>query len=65
MNRGFPPTALNARTGLFTPPGIKAIALWKSFFDFSKFLILFIAENQIRISYHKKSWLVKINGKEK
>jgi hypothetical protein len=26
MNRGVPPTALNARTGEFTPPGVTARA---------------------------------------
>jgi len=26
MNRGVPPTALNARTGEFTPPGVTALA---------------------------------------
>jgi hypothetical protein len=26
MNRGVPPTALNARTGEFTPPGVTRVA---------------------------------------
>jgi hypothetical protein len=30
MNRGVPPTLLNARTGLFTPPGITRRASAKS-----------------------------------
>src|SRR5258708_13174426 len=29
MNRGVPPTALNARTGEFTPPGMTSCARWK------------------------------------
>src|SRR6202012_5664205 len=31
MKRGVPPTALNARTGEFTPPGMTGRASWKSF----------------------------------
>jgi hypothetical protein len=34
MNRGVPPTALKARTGLLTPPGISLSARSKSFVDF-------------------------------
>src|SRR5258708_24144413 len=29
MNRGVPPTALKARTGEFTPPGMTSCARWK------------------------------------
>src|SRR5689334_9994152 len=35
MNKGFPPTALNARTGEFTPPGMISLARSKSRLDFS------------------------------
>jgi len=35
MKRGTPPTARQARTGLFTPPGICAHASPKSFSDVS------------------------------
>ena len=33
MKRGVPPTALNARTGEFTPPGIRRCARAKSSSD--------------------------------
>ena len=33
MNRGVPPTARNARTGEFTPPGVTACARSNSFWD--------------------------------
>ena len=33
MNRGVPPTDLNARTGLFTPPGISSCARSNNAFD--------------------------------
>ncbi len=33
MKRGVPPTALNARTGEFTPPGVTACARSKSAAD--------------------------------
>ena len=33
MKRGVPPTALNARTGEFTPPGVTAWARSKSALD--------------------------------
>src|SRR3954471_6791072 len=35
MNSGDPPTDLNARTGLSTPPGSSCVARAKSFFDLS------------------------------
>src|SRR6185312_16413760 len=35
MKRGVPPTAVNARTGEFTPPGIRAHASAKSFAETS------------------------------
>jgi hypothetical protein len=34
INGGVPPTALNARTGLSTPPGMIFCARAKSFADF-------------------------------
>jgi hypothetical protein len=34
MKTGLPPTALNALTGLFTPPGISLVAFLKSAEDF-------------------------------
>jgi hypothetical protein len=34
MKRGAPPTALNARTGLLTPPGMTPCARANSFADF-------------------------------
>ncbi len=33
MNRGVPPTALNARTGEFTPPGVTRWARWNQSAD--------------------------------
>ncbi|GAA2937410.1 hypothetical protein GCM10020221_36460 [Streptomyces thioluteus] len=33
MNRGVPPTARNARTGEFTPPGVTTAARSKSVWD--------------------------------
>jgi hypothetical protein len=30
MKRGDPPTERKARTGEFTPPGMTALAFWKS-----------------------------------
>src|SRR5438552_3314363 len=36
MKGGSPPTALKARTGLFTPPGITAFARAKSACDFDR-----------------------------
>src|SRR5688572_13211470 len=38
MNRGVPPTALKARTGLLTPPGMTCRARSKSFADRGVFL---------------------------
>ena len=35
MKRGVPPTAVNARTGEFTPPGMRAHASAKSFAETS------------------------------
>ena len=35
MNRGVPPTALNARTGEFTPPGVTASARSKRAADWA------------------------------
>jgi hypothetical protein len=40
INKGFPPTALKARTGLFTPPGITLIALSNNAFDM--FVIVYL-----------------------
>jgi hypothetical protein len=38
MNRGCAPTDRQARTGLFTPPGINLCAWEKSLFDWSFFI---------------------------
>ena len=42
INKGSPPTALNARTGLLTPPGIICLALGNKVLEFflSIYLIL-------------------------
>jgi hypothetical protein len=39
MKRGFPPTALKALTGLFTPPGITFDAFLNKSFDFRQFIL--------------------------
>src|SRR3990172_4846520 len=38
IKMGCPPTALNARTGLFTPPGINCCAAWNNSMDLSLFM---------------------------
>ena len=50
MKRGVPPTDLNARTGLSTPPGRIATACSKSFRDFVvRFIVVY---KKVRDSAH-------------
>src|SRR5688500_17676978 len=51
MNGGSPPTALNARTGLFTPPGITFFARSNSAADFDRSMRGVIAR-AARPGYH-------------
>src|SRR5215471_5256029 len=40
MKMGLPPTLRNARTGEFTPPGMRSRARWKRASDLSVFIVV-------------------------
>jgi hypothetical protein len=45
MNNGFPPTALKARTGEFTPPGMTLRARWNKLFSDISCIFEFFIQN--------------------